>query len=101
MLFKKKRLAVAIIVYWFLLAYIITGLGWWLIALERDNRQMTTYDIHGLKAGDPDFAKKYNAIIAQEKKRTAAYIGEGSTYLALILLGAIFVYREVRRQIRL
>ncbi|HEY4208635.1 MAG TPA: ATP-binding protein, partial [Puia sp.] len=29
------------------------------------------------------------------------YIGEGSTFLLLILVGALFVYREVRRQIRL
>jgi K+-sensing histidine kinase KdpD len=28
-------------------------------------------------------------------------VGEGSTYLLLIVLGAIYVYREVRRQIRL
>src|SRR6185312_319317 len=36
-----------------------------------------------------------------KETQTAAYIGEGSTFLGLILLGAIFVYREVRRQIRL
>ena len=101
MVFKKRRLTVAITVYWILLAYILTGLGWWLIALERDNRKMTSYEIRELRAGDPNFSTKYNAIIAGEKKRTAGNIGEGTTYFALIVLGAIFVYREVRRQMRL
>jgi two-component system sensor histidine kinase CiaH len=41
------------------------------------------------------------AIEIDEKKRTASYVGEGSTYLLLILLGALYVFREVRRQIRL
>jgi K+-sensing histidine kinase KdpD len=40
--------------------------------------------------------------IEEEKRRNAAqYLGEGITFLALMLLGAVFVYRAVRRQIRL
>ncbi len=101
MLFKKKRLAIAITVYWVLLAYIISGLVWWFIALDRQNRQMTAYQLHELRADDPYYSGKSKAILAEEKKQTAAYVGEGSTYLLLILLGALFVYREVRRQIRL
>ena len=101
MLFKKKRLAVAITVFWILLVYIITGLGYWYIALQARNRQISAYQLQQLKPDAPDHTARVNAINIQEKKKTAQYIGEGSTFLGLILLGAIFVYREVRRQIKL
>ena len=47
MLFKKKRLAIATAVYWFLLVYIITDLGWWFIALETKNHQITNLSAAG------------------------------------------------------
>ncbi|HTI07859.1 MAG TPA: ATP-binding protein [Puia sp.] len=101
MLFKKKRLVVATTVYWILLAYIVTGLGWWFIALQRQNHQMTRYQLQQLKLDNPAYEARVEAIQTEENNKTAQYIGEGSTFLFLILLGAIFVYREVRRQIRL
>ena len=101
MLFKKKRLAIATIVYWVLLAYIIAGLAYWFIALQTQNRQMTSYRLQELKMDDPAYESRLIAIQAKENLKTAQYIGEGSTFLGLILLGAFFVYREVRRQIRL
>lgn len=100
-LFKKKRLALATTVYWVLLAYIIAGLVWWFIALQTQNRQMANYKLQELKMDDPRYEARLNAILAEQKLKTAGNIGEGSTFLLLILLGAIFVYREVRRQIRL
>jgi len=101
MLFKKKRLAVATTVYWILLAYIITGLAWWFIALQTTNHQMTEYRLRQLTMDDPHYVARAEAILREQDRKTAGYIGEGSTFLLLILLGAIFVYREVRRQIRL
>ena len=97
---KKNRLARATAVYWVLLAYIITGLGYWFIALEVKNKQITSYRLLQLRQGDPQYLADYHAIITEEKRHTAQYIEEGSTFLFLILLGALFVYREVRRQIR-
>ncbi|MDO6434276.1 ATP-binding protein [Flavitalea sp. BT771] len=100
-LFGKRRLAIATTVYWVLLAYIIAGLGWWFIALQTQNRQMATYKLQELKLDDPAYESRLNAINAEADRKTAGYIGEGSTFLLLILVGALFVYREVRRQIRL
>src|ERR1700754_770943 len=101
MLFKKKRLVVATTVYWILLAYIVTGLGWWFIALQRQNHQMTRYQLQQLKLDNPAYEARVDAIQIEENNKTAQYIGEGSIFLLIILVGAIFVYREVRRQIRL
>jgi len=100
-LFGKKRLAIAITVYWVLLAYIIAGLIWWFIDLQTQTRQMTDYKLQELKKDDPAYESRLNAIYAEADLKTAQHIGEGSTFLLLILVGAIFVYREVRRQIRL
>jgi two-component system sensor histidine kinase CiaH len=100
MLFKMKRLAVAITVFWILLAYIITGLGWWFVALETDNKQMSAYQLQALRPDNPQYAAQSAAILAREKSKTARNVGEGSTFLLLILVGAIYVYREVRWQLR-
>ncbi|HZE82868.1 MAG TPA: histidine kinase dimerization/phospho-acceptor domain-containing protein, partial [Puia sp.] len=100
-LFKRKRLIIATTVYWVLLIYIISLLFWWFIALQSQSRQMSNYRLQELKMDDPHYEVRLNAIHAEEDRKTAQYIGEGSTFLLLILVGAIFVYREVRRQIRL
>lgn len=100
-LFGKRRLAIATTVYWVLLAYIIAGLGFWFIELQKKSDQMATYKLQQLKMDDPSYESRYNAIQAESQRKTAQYVGEGSTFLLLILVGALFVYREVRRQIRL
>jgi len=100
-MFKKRRLAIATAVYWFLLAYIIAGLAWWFIALQQQNRQMASYRLQELKMDDPLYEARATAILDEQQRKTAGYIGEGSTFLFVILVAAIFVYREVRRQIRL
>ncbi|HMH22618.1 MAG TPA: ATP-binding protein [Puia sp.] len=100
-LFKRKRLFIATAVYWVLLVYIISLLLWWFIALQTQSRQMSNYRLLELKMDDPAYEARLNAISAEEDRKTAQYIGEGSTFLFVILVGAIFVYREVRRQIRL
>jgi two-component system, OmpR family, sensor histidine kinase CiaH len=99
--FRNKKLAVATIVYWFLLMYIIAALVWWFIALQQQNRQMTNYKIEELKHDDVEYMKKSERIAIEAHRKTTQYIGEGSTFLLLIIIGAAFVYRAVRRQLKL
>jgi K+-sensing histidine kinase KdpD len=98
---KKKGIAVATTVYWFLLVYIIAALVWWFIALQQQNRQMTLHRQLELKADDPAYLQKSGAITNEESRKNAQYIGEGVTFLLVILVGAVFVYRAVRRQLKL
>src|ERR1700722_5474712 len=98
---KRKSLAVATSVYWFLLFYIIAALIWWFIALQNQNHKMASYKFIQLKPDDPEYHVKENTILGEENLKTAQYIGEGSTFMLVILVGAIFVYRAVRRQFRL
>ena len=98
---KKKRLTVATIVYWILLLYIIIALIWWFIALQQQSHQMAVYKLMELKADDPAYLQKIEAITLEEKRKTARNIGEGSIFLLVILIGAVYVYRAVRRQIKM
>jgi two-component system sensor histidine kinase CiaH len=100
-IFKKKRLTVATIAYWFLLLYIIVALIFWFIELHRQSHQMALYQILQLKADDPAYLQKLNLIVEEEKRKNAQFIGEGSIFLLVILIGAVFVYRAVRRQIKM
>ncbi len=96
-----QKLVVVSLVYWVLLTYMVAALLWWFIALEKQNRDITQIRITELMKDDPAFETKYEAIIKAQKRKTTQYIGEGSTFLALILLGAVFVYRATRRQLKL
>lgn len=101
MLLKIKKIKRAFIIYWILLAYIIAALVWWFIALTRQNEQMSLYKIQDIRKDDFRYEEKYNRILQEKKVKTAQYIGEGGTFLLLILAGAIFVFRAVRRELRL
>ncbi len=100
-LYKRKRFTVITIVYWFLLTYILTALLFWLFSLLRQNSQMAEYRILQLKKDAPDYVSRVEAIRKQESTKIAQYVGEGVTFILLILVGAVFVYRATRRQIRL
>jgi two-component system sensor histidine kinase CiaH len=99
--FLKKQLILATIVYWILLLYIIAALVWWFIALQQQNQQMKAYKLVELNPADPSYVSKVKEVHEQEQRKTTQYIGEGSTFLLLILVGAVFVYRSVRKEFRL
>src|SRR4051794_20464483 len=98
---KTKRLATITVVYWFILLYIIAALVYWFISLEHQNGKMSNLLLNELKLEDPGYDKKVAKILDEKRRKTAQYIGEGSTFLALILIGAVFVYRATRRQLTL
>ncbi len=92
---KRKKL---FFLYWFLLTYIMAVLVFWYIELEKQSRRMTDYKLSELILDDPAFEEKFNAINAEKKRKNVQYIGEGSTFLALIILGAVLMYRAFRKQ---
>jgi len=83
-----------------MLLYIIAALIWWFIALQQQNKQMMDYRLEQLKHDDVHFIEKSENIHSDAKRKTARNIGEGSTFLVLTIIGAVFVYRAVRRQFR-
>ncbi len=98
---KTKKLRYIFILYWFLLAYILAALIWWFIALNRQNLQMTQYEMEQLHQTDNNYQAAFAKIKSLEKRKTAQYLGEGITFFLLIVAGAVFVYRAVRRELKI
>ncbi len=98
--YKTKKLRFIFIVYWFLLLYIVAALVWWFIALNTLNHQMAEYEAAQLVKDAPGYFESMQKILAIEKRKTAQYAGEGAVFFLLILAGAVFIFRAVRRQFR-
>ncbi len=98
---RKSKLFLVSMVYWILLTYILAALVFWFIALNRQVEQMAEFKLSALIMDDPDYLKKYDAIADEKRRKNAQYTGEGATFLVLTLVGALFVYRAVRKQIKL
>lgn len=99
--FKSKKLRSIFILFWFLLAYILAALVWWFIALNRQNKLMTKYEMEQVHTTDANYQARVNEIKDLEKRKTAQYMGEGVTFFLLIMAGAVFVFRAVRRELRI
>lgn len=88
-------------VYWFLLLYIVSALVWWFIILENQSSLMSDLQIRQLDPEAPAYKSKLVAIQLEKSRNQTKYVLEGITFLALILVGAVFVYRAVRRQLNM
>lgn len=101
---SKRKFQLITIVYWFLLTYIIAALVWWFFSLYTQNEMMYRLERQQLEMTTQPSSLTYrnmmNQIEEKRKRNIAKYIGEGGTFLILILIGAVYVYRSVRRQFR-
>lgn len=95
-----KRLRSIFILYWILLTYIIAALVFWFIALTKQNEQATNFKLQELQPGMPQYNQKVVQIRQDEKRKKSQYIGEGVTFLLVIVAGAGVVFYLVRRQLQ-
>jgi signal transduction histidine kinase len=99
---NRLQLRRATIVYWILLTYILAALVWWFVSLENQNKLIADLKIltvaNQTTLGDEEKKQALNKITLESKRNSAKYIGEGTTFLLLIVVGAVFVYRSVRKQ---
>lgn len=104
---SRKRLRRTTFIYWMLLLYIVAALVWWFISLTRQNTLMRDFEISSLRtktdsAASPGlYQEGFKKITTEYKRNKSKYIGEGSIFFLLILVGAAFVYRSVRRQLNI
>lgn len=104
--FSGKKFRLITIIYWLLLFYIVAALVWWFISLEKQNTVMRDLHYKTIYSQQefltPEQMTQQIEVIDNEASRnTRKYIAEGVTFLILILIGASFVYRAVRRQFKL
>ena len=100
-LFKNKWANRATVIYWFLLIYVLAALIWWFIALNLQNRQMTDLKLGQLDRDDAAYSIKVEKIYGERTRLTTAYLSEGLVFLSVILVGAIFLYSAIVRQMRI
>ena len=97
--FKIRHIRTIYILYWILLTYIFAALIFWFIALNKQNVELSHYKLEMLDMKDPLHAQKGNQIKAEKERKTTQYLGEGITFLSLIVAGAVFVFRIINRQL--
>lgn len=96
---ERKKLLKIGVMYWFLLIYITSALGFWYYSLEKLNHQMTDYRLNELKLDDPDYLRKVDQVNDERNRKSNQYMWEGLTFVVFIAIGAVFVYKAVRKQI--
>lgn len=62
---------------------------------------MFDYRVSLLQKESANYNSVYQKLSEEKQRKTSQYIGEGSTFLLLILIGALFVYRATRKQLKL
>ncbi|MEO7393580.1 MAG: ATP-binding protein [Chitinophagaceae bacterium] len=100
----RKRFRRATFIYWMLLLYIIAALVWWFISLNNHVDTMQDFKIRQVNATISKketpglYQLQVDKINTAHRREQTKYIGEGVIFLLLILIGAVFVYRSVKRQ---
>jgi signal transduction histidine kinase len=103
----RKMITKATVIYWLMLIYIVAALVWWFISLQRQSFELAEFRINQLNAtvdssaSSAFYQSEYHAIANTKKRTTVKHLSEGLFFLALIIVGAVFVFRSVRRQFRL
>ena len=98
--FNISKLKFVNFIYWVFLTYMIAAFIWWYVSLEKQNSEIATVKFQSIRLNDPALYEKVKAIEAFEARKTKQYIYEGVTFLFLFLLGAIYVYRSLLKQLR-
>ncbi len=102
---NKRKLQLTTVVYWVLLVYIIAALLWWALSLFHQSEEIYALQkahLVSLQPRDTAFYQQELHKIEDERRRNySKYLGEGITFLLLILVGAAYIYRSVRRQFKL
>lgn len=94
-------------VYILLLVYIISALIFWGVSLEKQSKHILKQEELTLRSQvDSEkqpmlYATRLHEIQDKKQRRKSQYIGEGSTFLLVILIGASVVYTSFRRSIGL
>lgn len=95
-----KRLRSIFILYWILLTYIIAALIFWFMALNKQNEESSSLKLQELQPGMSQYHQQVLKITEDKRRKKAQYIGEGITFLLVIVAGAGVVFYLVRRQLQ-
>ena len=95
---SRKPIRRATVIYWLMLSYIVAALVWWLISLEKQSHALSEFKIRQLNTivdstvSPQLYASEYNDIVNVTRRTTVKHVSEGLFFLALIIVGAVFVF---------
>ena len=104
---SRKMIRKATTIYWLMLTYIVAALVWWFISLQKQSFELAEFRISQLNAtvdssaSPAVYTTEYNSIVNAKNRTSFKHLSEGLFFLALIIVGAVFVFRSVRRQFKL
>lgn len=99
-LININKLKLVSFIYWIFLTYMIAAFVWWYVSLQKQNNLIADIKFQTIQLNDPALKEKTNSIQDFQLRKTKQFIGEGLTFLFLFLLGAIYVYRSLLKQLR-
>ncbi len=98
---KPKRIQSIFFIYWILLAYIVAALIFWFITLNNQNSLMSEWRKEILLENNAANKTEVEKIENDRQRKIKQYAGEGTTFLLVIIAGAIFFYKAVKRQLKI
>jgi len=97
---KINKLKLVSLIYWVFLTYMIAAFIWWYVSLEKQNNEIAAIKFQSIQLNDPSILVKTQSIQDFQIRKKKQFIGEGLTFLILFLVGAIYVYRTLLKQLR-
>jgi signal transduction histidine kinase len=95
------------ILFIILLVYVLAAFTFWWFSLQKQSflitekdKQILYYERHQYATAQ-EFQNALDFINKSQSRRTAQYIGEGSTFIIIIFVGALIVYAAFLRGLRL
>jgi two-component system, OmpR family, sensor histidine kinase CiaH len=92
------------ILYTLIFAYVIAALLFWYNSLQKQNAKMLAKDkeIFMLtQQGKPNADVAYSQMLDRYNRKRIQYIGEGSFFLILLVIGGVIVYLTFRKKLQL
>ncbi len=95
------------VIYGLLFAYTVAALVFWGLSLNRQSKVIYDLELIHLRTTidsvrhPAEFARQAELSAAKRERRKKQYIGEGSTFLLVILIGGAIVYSSFRRSLGL
>ena len=100
-MFGRNKINTILAIYWVLLVYVLAALVWWYIALTKQNQQLTEFKKEILLQHTGSDRAVLEMIEQEHNRKTAQYAGEGAIFFLLIVAGAVFLFRAVKKQLKL
>ena len=98
---KPRKIHSIFFIYWIMLAYIIAALVFWFITLNNQNIEMSELKKQGFINNKTNYQAQVLKIEEDKQRKIKQYAGEGTTFLLVIVAGAIFFYKAVKRQLKI